>query len=135
MRHRILGFDELQRHPRTLPLLANEATHYYWRITGAPLADIEDLLAQDDYLMLYNAAFAAKVQASDLSGNDQIRSLGTLVRNIVWHGKFFGKRKKIRIERNAGQAGHAADLEMLATSFAAGRAARRGLRSGGRWIP
>ncbi|MDE0268101.1 MAG: AAA family ATPase [Acidimicrobiaceae bacterium] len=35
-------------------------------------ADIEDLFAEDDYLHLYNGAFASKIKAKDLEGSDRI---------------------------------------------------------------
>ncbi len=41
-------------------------------VTGAALADVEDLFAPDDYLMLDNAAFGANVGPSDLTGSDPI---------------------------------------------------------------
>ena len=34
--------------------------------------DLEDLFALDEYLQLYNSAFAANLQASDLIGDDPI---------------------------------------------------------------
>jgi predicted ATP-dependent endonuclease of OLD family len=41
-------------------------------LTGASMADIEDLFDAEDYIALYNAAFGAKVKKSDLKGSDPI---------------------------------------------------------------
>jgi predicted ATPase len=41
-------------------------------VVGRKAADIEDLFAVDDYLRLYNRAFAKNVAAADLQGNDPI---------------------------------------------------------------
>jgi AAA ATPase domain len=43
-------------------------------IAKKALADIEDLFAPEDYLMLFNAAFKTKLTARDLKGTDQILS-------------------------------------------------------------
>lgn len=40
-------------------------------VTGTTNADIEDLFDPDDYLRLYNWAFAANVKASDLADTSQ----------------------------------------------------------------
>jgi predicted ATP-dependent endonuclease of OLD family len=43
-------------------------------VTGTKVADIEDLFAPDEYLNLYNHAFAASIKTSELVGTDPIVS-------------------------------------------------------------
>lgn len=41
-------------------------------ITNTKMADVEDLFAKDDYVVLYNAAFGRTIAAADLMGTDPI---------------------------------------------------------------
>ena len=69
-------------------LLASNRIITIGQVAGLKLADIEDLFALEDYVMLYNAAFGAKLRAVELKGNDPVLArIGRATGNRFDHGK------------------------------------------------
>ena len=53
-------------------LLAKSRIVTIGQVIGGKLADVEDLFAIEDFAMLYNAAFGAKLKVGDLKGGDPV---------------------------------------------------------------
>lgn len=69
-------------------LLASNRVITVGQVTGLKLADIEDLFALEDYVMLYNAAFGAQLKVAELKGTDPVVArISRVTSNRFDHGK------------------------------------------------
>jgi predicted ATP-dependent endonuclease of OLD family len=72
----------------TRGLLDKEKLLTVGRVTGSVKADIEDLFAPDEYLLLYNEAFGSDLSMADLPGKDPIvKRIEKKTKSTFNHGK------------------------------------------------